>query len=136
MKDPSSQSSTKPTTPDIPWYRRWLVTVWTAHGGGLYAVGYAATFVYLEVRTVLEEVAQADGVVDFLTGQLFEFIFRFAVDSLLNMVQAFLWFLPVMQFYPPLGFFVLGVGFYLFDVYLREPVANWLMREEKTNEAT
>jgi hypothetical protein len=47
------------------------------------------------------------------------------------MVQAFIWFLPVIEFRPPFGVIVLGIGFYVFDIYLREPVARWLLREEE-----
>ena len=106
-----------------------MAQVWLTHGGGLYAVGYALTFLYLEARSILEELAEADGPVDFLTGHLFEFIFRFLGDSISNMVQALIWFLPVFDIRPPLGFILLGVGFYVFDIYLREPIGNWLLRE-------
>ena len=134
MKDPNSQSSTNPKTPEISWHRRWLVNVWNAHGGGLYAVGYAVTFLYLEARTILEELIEADGPIDFLTNHLFEFIFRFMSDSIMNMVQAFIWFLPVIEFRPPFGIMTLGIGFYVFDIYLREPVARWLLGEEGAEE--
>lgn len=101
--------------------------MWLTHGGGLYAIGYAITFLYLEARTIVDEVVEADGPIDFLTDHLFEFIFRFATDSIMNMVQALTWFLPVIQFQPPFGAMSLGIGFYVFDIYLREPVAKWLL---------
>ncbi len=31
-------------------------------GGGLYAVGYALTFVFLEVRTIVSEIAGAESI--------------------------------------------------------------------------
>ncbi|MGI9271760.1 MAG: hypothetical protein ACR2QT_08300 [Woeseiaceae bacterium] len=130
MKDPSSQSSTSPKKSNLPWHRRWLAKVWLAYGGGLYAVGYALTFIYLEAQSILEEVLEADGLVDFLTSHLLEFFFRFLGDSISNMVQAFIWFLPFFDFRPPLGFILLGVGFFVFDIYLRKPVGDWLLREE------
>ena len=64
--------------------RRWARKVWKVRGGGLYAVGYALTFVYLETRTIIGEVADSSGVGDFLSSQLTEFIFRFATESIAN----------------------------------------------------
>lgn len=74
---------------------------------------------------------EAERPIDFLTDHLLEFIFRFATDSITNMVQAFIWFLPAIEFRPPLGVIALGIGFYVFDIYLREPVSRWLLREEE-----
>lgn len=129
MKDPNSQSSTSQRKNNLPWHRRWLARIWLTYGGGLYAVGYAVTFLYLEARSIVEEIVEADGVIDFLIGHLFEFIFRFAIESLANMVQAFIWFVPVISYRSPLGIILLGFGFWLFDIYLRKPVGDWLLRE-------
>ena len=131
MKDPNSQSSTKPKT-ELPWYRRWLAKVWHTRGGGLYACGYAISFVYLEARTILSELFEADGIVDFLTNQLFEFIFRFLGDSISNMVQAFIWPVEVIQFASPYGAIGLGIAFFAFDRYLRKPIERWLLEPETT----
>jgi len=135
LKDPSSQNSTSQKKPSQkakpPWYRRWLAKVWHTHGGGLYAVGYVVTFLYLEARSILEELAESTGPVDFLTGHLFEFIFRFLGDSIMNMVQALIWFIPVVQFKSPFGLISLGIGFYAFDIYLREPVERWILQEDE-----
>lgn len=75
---------------------------------------------------------EADGIVDFLTDQLIEFVIRFAADSIANMVQALLWFIPVLSFKPPVGMIALGAGFYVFDIFLRERVAEWLLGESQT----
>lgn len=125
-----------PEQRDVPWYRRWLAKVWLTYGGGLYAVGYATTFIYLEVKTIIGELLEADGIVDFLTDQIFEFVIRFAADSIANMVQALLWFIPVLSFSPPIGMIALGVGFYVFDIFLRERVAEWLLGESQTPGST
>jgi len=137
LKDPSSQSSTNPKTStspktELPWYRRWLAKVWHTRGGGLYAVGYAITFVYLEVRTILSELFEAEGIVDFLTNQLFELIFRFLGESISNMVAAFMWPVEIVQFWPPFGAIALGLVFVSFDKYLRNPVERWLLEPEIT----
>ena len=97
----------------------------------MYAVGYAVTFFYLEARSILEELAESTGPIDFLTGHLIEFIFRFMGDSIMNMVQAVTWFLPVIGFKSPLGIILLGIGFYVFDIYLRDPVERWLLQEDQ-----
>lgn len=119
----------------LPWHRRWFAKIWLSYGGGLYAVGYAVTFLYLEVQTIISEIVESSGVVDFLTGHLLEFIFRFAVDSIANMVQAFIWFVPMLSYRAPLGLILLGIGFYVFDIYLREPVGNWILGTAKTDSA-
>ena len=142
MKDRNSRNSTKrqqtklrkqarlEKQAKVPWHRRWLAKVWLTYGGGLYAVGYAVTFLYLEVRTILEEIVESTGVLDFLTNNLLDFVFRFASDSIANMVHAFIWFVPMLGYRSPLGIILLGIGFLVFDIYLRKPVGDWLLREE------
>jgi len=125
LKDPNSQSSTSPKT-ELPWYRRWLAKIWHTRGGGLYACGYLITFVYLEARTILSELFEAEGIVDFLTNQLFELIFRFLGESLMNMVAAFMWPVEIVQFWPPFGAIGLGMAFLVFDKVLRGPIEQWL----------
>ena len=98
-------------------------------GGGLYACGYAVTFVILEIRSLTDDVFESDGVVDFLTSQLFEFVFRFLSESLFNMILAFMWPVYVLQFRPPWGIVGLGIAFFVFDRLLRKRVENWLAAE-------
>ena len=132
MKDPNSQNSTRPKT-ELPWYRRWPAKVWHTRGGGLYACGYLITFGYLEARTILSELFEAEGIVDFLTNQLFEFIFRFLGDSISNMVQAFMWPVEVIGFASPFGAIGLGIAFFTFDIYLKKPIEQWLLEPETTD---
>lgn len=129
MKKPSKKDAVKLRAAKLPWHRRWLAKIWLTYGGGLYAVGYGLTFLYLEVRSIIGELGEADGVIDFLTSQLIEFLFRFLSESISNMVQAFIWFIPVIEFRPPMGFIILGVGFLVFDIFLRKPIGDWLLRE-------
>jgi hypothetical protein len=77
---------------------------------------------------------EVEGPIDFITDHLIEFVFRFMSDSIINMVEAFTWFVPVLSYRSPLGIILLGIGFYVFDIYLREPVGNWLLREETADE--
>jgi hypothetical protein len=107
-------------------FRLWFAKVWKVRGGGLYAVGWAATFVYLEITTVLGEVAEADGVIDFFTGQIVEFVFRFLGDSIKNMIMAFMWPVFVVQWNPPVGAIALGAAFFLFPVFVKPHITKWL----------
>ncbi len=105
--------------------------VWNVRGGGLYAVGYILTFLYFEVRTIVGEIADATGLVDFLSDQLLGFVIRFATDSLANMVKAFMWPVYIIQLNPVFGGIVLGVAFYIFPKYLKKPLEKKLFGEER-----
>ena len=108
--------------------------MWKVRGGGLYACGYAVTFVVLEIRSIGGEILSSEGVVDFFTNQLVEFIFRFLSESFLNMIEAILWPLDVLLYRPPWGVLGLGVAFLAFDKLLRGRVERWL--EPATAEST
>ena len=108
------------------WFRLWFAKVWKLRGGGLYAVGWAATFIYLEVTTVLGEFAEADGFVDFFTSQLIEFLFRFMTDSIQNMIKAFVWPAFVVSWQPPVGVIALGVAYIIFAKFIKHHITAWL----------
>ena len=108
------------------WFRSWFAKIWKIRGGGLYACGYAITFVVLEVRTVVGEIAESESIVDFFTEQLVEFIFRFATDSLVNMLKAFMWPVYFVQWQPPFGAIALGISYFVFATYLKKPITNWM----------
>jgi len=103
-----------------------LAKVWKVRGGGLYACGYAITFIVLEVTTIVGEVAESDGIVDFLSGQIVEFIFRFASDSIANLIMALMWPVFIVQWQPPFGVIGLGLAFFAFPRYLKPPITKWL----------
>lgn len=108
------------------WIREWFRKIWNVRGGGLYACGYAITFVVLEVTTIVGEIVGSDSIGEFLTEQLAEFIFRFASDSLVNMIKAFMWPVYVVQWSPPFGAVALGAAYFIFATYLKKPVTAWL----------
>ncbi len=110
-----------------PWFRK----VWKARGGGLYACGFVVTFAYLEVTTIIGEILASKGIVEFFTEQLVELIFRFIGDSLRNMIQAFLWPLPVLEFSPPWGIAILIAMYLLFTYWIKEPLQQWLFHDEE-----
>ena len=111
-------------------FRRWARKVWEVRGGGLYAAGYALTFIVLEARTIFGEIAESDGVTDFLTSQLGEFFFRFLGESLANFIKALMWPVYVIRLDAVWGSIALGLGFILFERVLKKPVSDWLARED------
>lgn len=108
------------------WFRTWFAKVWKIRGGGLYACGYAVTFLVLEIRSLAGDVFEADGIVDFFTEQIFETLFRFLGESLANMISAFMWPIYLVQLNPPWGAIGLGLAFAIFDLVLRKPIERWL----------
>lgn len=141
MKDPSSRSSTsRAATRRVAGAahgaaKGWARKVWDVRGGGLYAVGYALTFVWFEIKTFAGDIADADGVGDFFTGQLTEWAFRIAIESFLNMVSALMWPVYVVQFSPPIGAIALGLAFIAFPRYFKQPVERWLFGEQPADES-
>lgn len=111
------------------WFRTWFARVWKVRGGGLYACGYAVTFVVLEIRTLTAELWESDGPIDFVTSQAPELVFRFLGESIFNMVEAFIWPIRVLEFSPPIGAIILGVAFFLFPITLKKPIERWLFPE-------
>ena len=108
-----------------PWFRK----VWKARGGGLYACGFVVTFVYLEAATLISEIMASTGVVDFFTEQLIELPFRFLSESLKNMVMAFMWPVPIVQYSPPWGIAILVAIYLIFANFIKKPLEQWLFHD-------
>jgi len=89
-------------------------------------VGFASTFIFFEIRTIVSEFAESSGIGDFLSNQLIEFVFRFAIDSIMNTIQALMWPVYVIQLSPPYGAIGLGIAFLVFTIYVQEPIEHWL----------
>ena len=115
-------------------FRRWFAKVWKIRGGGLYAVGWAATFIYLEISTIVGEIVEAEGVIDFFTGQLIEFVFRFFGESIINMAMAFAWPAYVLQWSPPVGLIALVAAFILFPTFVKPYITSWLFPDGEPTE--
>ena len=110
--------------------KRAFRTVWDARGGGLYAVGFIVTFVYLEIRMVVRDVAEAESVSGFITEQAFEMMFRYLGESIANTVQAFIWPVHVIDIQPPWGLLGLIAAFFIFDRFLKARVEEWLFGDD------
>jgi hypothetical protein len=108
------------------WFRTWFGKIWRLRGGGLYAFGYALSFAYLEAKSFLGGLAGSESLVDFLTDEILEFLFRFLGDSLLNFVLAFLWPVYVIQYSPPVGLIAFVAAIVLFPLFLKKPIERWL----------
>lgn len=114
---------------DIPKHRlrTWFRKVWEVRGGGLYAVGFALTFLYLEIVSLADDVL---GIGAIFNGQLVDFIINFFVDSLMNTIAAFMWPVDIVQWSPPWGAVALGVAFWLFPTYVKPHIEQWLFDGE------
>ena len=65
--------------------------LWRKHGGGYYALLAVGTFVYLEVRSLTESFFEAEGVRDFVSGEIIEAIFTFGIKTIINSFLAGIW---------------------------------------------
>lgn len=107
------------------WIRQGLLRMWRVRGGGFYGIGFVVTFVYSQAQSLLQDVTEADGVVDFLTSQLSEAIIRFTGDFLGNLIAAFVWPLLLLGWTDAWGLVALVVGFFVFDRWIKP----WINRQ-------
>ena len=108
-------------------FRRWFKKVWDVRGGGLYACGFALSFLYFEISEfVTEDVGELAAMNNILSAELFGFIINFIVDTMLNTVKALMWPVYFVQLWPPYGAIGLGLAFYIFPKYLKKPIERWL----------
>ena len=119
----------------VRWLRRAILGLWKIRGGGFYGLGYVVTFIYLEVTMFVEEVVEAEGVVDFVSNQLLEMMFKYFTESILNAIQAFIWPLVLISAYGAWMIVALGIAYLLWDRFLDRRIRAWLDRvvpEEET----
>ncbi len=89
------------------------MALWASRGGGFFGLGYLVAFVTLEIGTFADEIVGATDVATLLGQQLFEVVFRFASESFLNAIFAFLWPLWVLDRVGPfLGGSLLAAGWW------------------------
>ncbi|MBT8107983.1 MAG: hypothetical protein KJP17_07085 [Gammaproteobacteria bacterium] len=112
-------------------FREWFRKVWEVRGGGLYACGFAATFIILEIGSLGEDLANVGS---FLTGgfiaTVISFLVDFIIDSFTNTLYALIWPVFVVQWAPPWGAIGLGLTYFGFATYLKQPVTDWLFDGE------
>ena len=95
-------------------------------GGGLYALGFALSFVYFEVGSLGDDIL---GIGSLFNGQAVAFVIQFFVDSFQNTLKAFVWPVFVVQLAPPWGAIGLGLLYVGFAKYLKAPIERWLFRD-------
>ena len=108
------------------WFRRWFRKIWKLRGGGLYACGFAISFVILEIGSLADDVV---GIGAVFNGQAFAFAINFIADSLMNTMYSFMWPLYVVQLAPPWGAIGLGLAFFGFASYLKKPIEGWMFAD-------
>lgn len=113
------------------WFRGWFRKVWDVRGGGLYACGFAAAFLYFEIRElVLEDVGQFIALNSYLGSELFGFVIQFFVDTGINFVKALMWPVYLVTLWPPAGAIALGIGFALFPRFVKPHIERWLFADD------
>lgn len=95
-------------------------------GGGLYALGFALSFIVFEAGSLGDDIM---GIGSLFNGHAFEFVIQFIVDSFKNTFKALMWPIFVVQFAPPWGAIGLGIAFFGFTKFLKAPIENWLFRD-------
>ena len=108
-------------------FRTWFRKVWKVRGGGLYAVGFAATFLYLEVISLADDVL---GIGALFRGEAIDFFVNLVIESFTNTIAAFMWPVEVVQFSPPVGVIALGIAFWLFPIFVKPHIERWLFDDE------
>ncbi len=112
------------------WFRRWFAKVWRVRGGGLYAFGFAISFVIYEVRMLIEDFSGDSDYAVLLDGEIVSFIVNFFLESLANTIQALLWPLSILKFSPVYGAVGLGLAYLLFSRVFKKPIEAWLFADE------
>ncbi len=113
--------------------KRSFRTVWEARGGGLYACGFLATFIYLEIRMLFVDIYEADSVSGFVSEQASEIVFKYIGQSFQNTISAFMWPVHIIQLNPPYSVFILGGMFVVFSFFLKKPLERWLFDDEENS---
>jgi hypothetical protein len=112
-------------------FKRFVRALFRARGGGLYACGFVVTFLWLEATTLVGQVASSSSLAAFLAEELLEFLFRFAVQSLVNTVLAFIWPVFVIELSPVYGAVALGALYLLFPRFIQPHIDRWLFDDEE-----
>jgi len=113
------------------WLRGWFRKVWDVRGGGLYAVGFAAAFLFFEIREIFfEDIPQFIAMSSVFSSELIGFGIEFVVDTMINFVKALMWPVYVVTLWPPAGAIALGLAYFLFPRYLKAPIEHWLFHDQ------
>ena len=103
-----------------------LVAVWIKRGAGFYGLGWILAFIAMEINLFTSELAESDGVVEFVGGQVVEYLLRVSFMSFINTFLALLWPIYVMQWFGGYGIILLVAGYFAFEKLLRPVVERTL----------
>ena len=101
-------------------------------GGGLYACGFAVAFLWYEVTSLGEDLADINML---WSGQAIEFLINIAIDSFKNTMRAFLWPAHIATAAKPWGAISLGLAFWLFPIYVKPHIERWLFDGDDEKQA-
>lgn len=102
--------------------RHFVRNIRDLRGDGLYACGFIIALAWLEIKMLIQDVMSFSGFGDMFAGHLLRFIFRFALDSMMNTLQAFLWPIAVLK----MGVLLLVAMYVVFPRVLKQPLERWL----------
>ena len=105
--------------------RRALITVWVSHGAGFYGLGWICAFLALEFNMITGELAESEGVGDFLGSQILEYLLRFGLMSFINGLLASIWPVYVFEWIGMWAIALLLGGYFAFEKLLRPAVESW-----------
>ena len=107
-------------------FRKWSRKTWELRGGGAYAMGFIVTFLYLETMDILFDDVPKLVAMQSLVSDIPGFIIEFIIDTLLNLMWAFIWPVLVLQLPVPWNIIILAGVFILFPKFVQKPVEHWL----------
>jgi hypothetical protein len=96
-------------------------------GGGLYACGFAVTFLWLEAGSFIDDFKQIHLLFE---GRAIDFVLNFIIDSFKNTIAAFMWPVKIVTAFQPFGAIALGLAFWLFPIYVKPHVEKWMFDGE------
>ena len=110
--------------------QRWFVRLWRSKGGGYYGFGFVVTFVVLEIRMLLAEWQESEGIVEFVGQQMLEFVFRFFIESFFNSLLAFAWPVLLVGSLELWGVGLLVAGYFVFERAIKPRLAKLIPGDE------
>ncbi|MEM1436191.1 MAG: hypothetical protein AAGG11_19205 [Pseudomonadota bacterium] len=99
--------------------RESLLKMWRVRGGGFYGLGFVVFFVGAQGVSLLQDLIEATGPVDFVTSQVLEGFIRLIGDTPWNFIRALLWPLQLLSWLGSWGLLPLLAGFIAFDRWVK-----------------
>ncbi len=118
-------------------FREWFRKIWKARGGGLYALGFAVTFLYLEINELItDDIPTLLGLGIFDLGAWIEFAVDLVLDIMKNTLFALIWPVFVIGWKSPLGLILLIIAFALFPKHVKPHIEQWLANSDAATDTS